>query len=503
MRLRTRIALVLLAISVVLIVPALYGLSALQTLHGIAYRLSTRDAEAARELGQLQAALTELEQRQGYLYVVAAAEPTVEYRSAAERVQESAREVERALSRLAEVRYADAAASVTRRWGDARQAIAEEQDILSTGNFAAAEQYRAEVIDPAFQALQVELHPLREAINMESRRQVERAQDLAAGATTTVLTALAIALLLAILLSGLLTRTLLRPIHELRGAMAVVAEGDFDPEVRVSPDRPDELGDLARSFERMTEQLAELDRLKAEFISIASHELKTPLSVIRGYVSLLLEGIYGNVAEPQRKPLESVIEQTDRLGRLVQQLLEISRFEAGGGRIELRPVDLHELLAGLASSFEVLAIQNQIDFRLETTENLPDTVVGDPERLNEVVGNLLSNAFKFTPRGGKIRLRAGAGNGEVMIEVADTGIGVPADKLPRIFEKFYQIENEAQPRSVGSGLGLAIAREIVEAHGGTIAAESQLGRGTTFRVVLPQQPRPTNHRNTPPEPEAI
>jgi signal transduction histidine kinase len=198
-----------------------------------------------------------------------------------------------------------------------------------------------------------------------------------------------------------------------------------------------------------------------------------------------MDGIYGALAESQAKVLTSISDQTDRLTRLVQRLLDVSRFEAGGGRLELRTIPVREFLDELAESFDVLAYQNEMDFRVEFSEPLPESITGDPDRLNEVLGNLLSNAFKFTPRGGRIRLHAGREGGSALIEVSDTGVGIPPEQLPRIFEKFYQIENEAQPRSVGSGLGLAIAREIVEAHGGTITAESIVGKGTTFRVCLP------------------
>jgi signal transduction histidine kinase len=139
-------------------------------------------------------------------------------------------------------------------------------------------------------------------------------------------------------------------------------------------------------------------------------------------------------------------------------------------------------------------VQSEIDFRMEAAPDIPDTISVDPDRLNEVVGNLLSNAFKFTARQGKIVLRAQRGKRQddrtVVIEVTDTGVGIPPEKLPRVFEKFYQVENSAQPLSVGSGLGLAISKEIVEAHGGTITAESRVGRGTTFRVILPITPEP-------------
>jgi signal transduction histidine kinase len=285
-----------------------------------------------------------------------------------------------------------------------------------------------------------------------------------------------------------LTRGVLRPIHELRVGMSHVAEGDFEPDVRLPLERPDEVGDLARSFRSMAEQLQELDRLKAEFVSVASHEIKTPLSVIRGYVTLLADGIYGGVNDEQKKTLEAVSAQTDRLARLVHRLLDISRFEAGGGRLELREIALRPFFDDLTSDFRVLARQNGIDFPVRVGEDLPETIVADEDRLSEVLGNLLSNAFKFTEQGGSIRVDAAADDGGIRIMVEDSGVGIPPDKLPRIFEKFYQVENEAQPRSVGSGLGLAIAREIVEAHGGTIGADSEVGRGTRFVVHLPVRP---------------
>ena len=223
-------------------------------------------------------------------------------------------------------------------------------------------------------------------------------------------------------------------------------------------------------------------------MSVASHEIKTPLSVIRGYVTLLADGIYGPVNDRQRTTLEAVNAQTDRLTRLVHRLLDISRFEAGGGRLELREIDLRAFFRELTSGFQVLATQGGIDFPVRLADDLPATICGDEDRLNEVLGNLLSNAFKFTSSGGTIRVDAARCDGGICVEVEDTGVGIPPDQLPRVFEKFYQVDNDAQPRSVGSGLGLAISREIVEAHGGTITAESEVGRGTCFRVFLPERP---------------
>jgi signal transduction histidine kinase len=481
MKLRQRIILALIAIAVVLIAPAVYGLFALRTLEGIAQSLRTRDAVGALALGRLQTSFGEVEHWEGVYLAVQAP-------GSKEQVQQSAARVEAELTRLEEGGYRKPAATARERWETLKSALQTEQSLVASGQRDSADSYRATVVNPASAAMSEALDPIGAAINLAGEQRVQRAQSVAASAVTTTLAALAFGLLLALAIAGWLTRSLLRPIRELRQGMAVVAGGDFSPDVLIPPDRSDELGDLARSFDRMTEQLAELDRLKAEFVSIASHELKTPLSVIRGYVSLLMDGIYGTLDEAQTKILVSVSDQTDRLTRLVQRLLDVTRFEAGGGRLELRSIPVKEFLDELAESFDVLAYQNEVDFRVEFADALPESIVGDPDRLNEVLGNLLSNAFKFTPRGGRIRLSAGPADDGLFVEVSDTGVGIPPDKLQKVFEKFFQVENEAQPRSVGSGLGLAIAREIVEAHGGTIAAESQPGHGTTFRVTLPQQP---------------
>ncbi|CAN5841305.1 hypothetical protein BH23GEM6_BH23GEM6_09600 [soil metagenome] len=484
MRLRRRLVLTLILLSVILLAPSVWSLFALRELRQITYELSTRDAVGALTLGRLQTAFSEVDNAQRIYLALANPE-------ARERVEGGSQRVTQELTRLAEGGYQRVVAPAAEEWERVQGAIEEEQRLVEAGEVQAADAYRDEVVDPAFARMDATLDPIGQAINEVGAQQVERAQSIAVAANTSTFLGLIIALVIALAIGSWATRGLLRPIDRLRGGMAVVAGGDFEPDVRIPPDRPDEIGDLARSFARMTDQLAALDRMKAEFVSIASHELKTPLSVIKGYVSLLRDGVYGPVPEQQVKILVSVGEQTDRLGRLIQQLLDVSRFEAGGGRLEIQPIDVRAFLNDLKSSFEVLAYQNEIEFTLEVQDRLPETIHGDSDRLNEVLGNLLSNAFKFTGRGGSITVHAGNSESSeegVEILVRDTGIGVPAELLPRIFDKFFQVENEAQPRSVGSGLGLAIAREIVDAHGGTISAESEVGRGTTFRVVLPLLP---------------
>jgi signal transduction histidine kinase len=247
----------------------------------------------------------------------------------------------------------------------------------------------------------------------------------------------------------------------------------------------------------MTKQLTELDKLKAEFVSVASHELKTPINVVQGYLQLLQEGVYGPLTERQRGVMDTVSGQIQALARLVKQLLDVSRFEAGGGKLEVRRLSLGRFLDELERAFHVLALQREIRFVVRRGEGLPDEVMWDADRMNEVLGNLLSNAFKFTPRAGTVELSVDAmEGGAVQIEVRDSGAGIPQEQLPHVFEKFYQADNQRAASATGSGLGLAIAKSIVEAHGGTITCDSTAGVGTTFTIILPT--RTTSRRTSVP-----
>lgn len=267
--------------------------------------------------------------------------------------------------------------------------------------------------------------------------------------------------------------------------MEAVANGDFGHRLTIAPRRHDEFGRLATSYDTMARQLTELDRLKAEFVSVASHELKTPVNVLLGYLQLLQDGGYGELTPRQREICHTLEVQCVSIGRLVKQLLDVSRFEAGGGRLDPRPFALGDFLHDLEASFRVLALQRSVEFTVSHDPELPSQVAWDRDRISEVLGNLLSNAFKFTPSGGQIRLTAHAADDSVQMVVRDTGPGIPAEQLPRIFDKFYRADN--QPASAdGTGLGLAIAKNIVDAHRGTINVDSTPGAGATFTITLPK-----------------
>ncbi|GGM93614.1 sensor histidine kinase [Thermus composti] len=224
----------------------------------------------------------------------------------------------------------------------------------------------------------------------------------------------------------------------------------------------------------------EADHLKSEFIAAVSHELRTPLAVIMGLAELLQEEPLPPSAQ---ESVELIRESAFRLKTMVDNLLDTSRLEAGRFEVSKRPVDLRPLLLDLARSFQGVARLSGVDFRVEV-EELP-LLEADPDRMAQVVGNLLNNAFKFTPPGGKVSLRARVQGEAVVLKVEDTGPGIPKEELPKLFQRYARAKNASARGVSGTGLGLFISKHIVEAHGGRIEVETEEGRGSLFRVILP------------------
>jgi signal transduction histidine kinase len=249
------------------------------------------------------------------------------------------------------------------------------------------------VIAPALRDADNALTPAEQLLRARTAARVNEAEAALGEAQQISLAALVVALILVAVISLWLTRSISRPVTALEEGMRAVSEGELDHALTYRTDRRDEFGRLATSFREMSRQLAELDKLKAEYVSIASHELKTPINVILGYLQLMQEGIYGPLSEKQKQVTETIGTQARTLARLAAQLLDVSRFEAGGGRIDPRPIKLHTMLDELERTFHVLAVQRGVDFRITRRPGLPDEVIWDLERINEVTGNLLSNAF--------------------------------------------------------------------------------------------------------------
>ena len=241
--------------------------------------------------------------------------------------------------------------------------------------------------------------------------------------------------------------------------------------------------DAQHALAEQNERLRELDRLKDEFIALVSHELRTPLTSIHGYLELVLDGGAGELAPEQERFLTVVERNSRRLMQLVGDLLFMAQVEAGKLALDLEEVDLKEVLAECLEAAKPVADDKQI----ELVADLADTpsMLGDRSRLAQVLDNLISNALKFTPSSGRVSVRVSRTGREALVEVSDTGVGIPAEEQERLFERFFRSSNATEQAIPGTGLGLTIAKTIVERHEGSIEIESAEGKGTTVRVRLP------------------
>jgi signal transduction histidine kinase len=263
--------------------------------------------------------------------------------------------------------------------------------------------------------------------------------------------------------------------------------GDYSQ--RVHTTSRDEVGQLAAAFNNMSTELESLERLRRDLVANVSHELKTPISALRAHLENLLDG----VERPDPETLQVMLSQSERLGRLVDQLLDLSRIESGELRLNRSPVPLHPLVREVLSEIEVGRADRGVRMCDAVPDDLPPVLV-DAERVHQVLFNLLDNAVRYTPAGGEVTVSARAVNGSCEIAVSDTGAGIASEHLPRLFERFYRAD-AARPRGVGgTGIGLAIARSVVEAHGGHIRAESRVGRGSVFTFDLPVAPAAETRR---------
>ena len=482
MKLRTRLLLTLIAIAVLLAGPAIYALSRLAELRAIAGEQRTRHAYALILQGYLNTKVAELD-RYERGYIIAGDD---DQRDA---MVNALRDARLRLDTLRIIGYGDAIRPAEETLAQLEEATRNVIAFMESGRAQEATAY-FENVKPLLARAQNSLRLIAQAIDERSRNDMMVAESISTSAASNTLVVLLICLVAASAIGLWMGSNFTRPILKLRRSMAAVAEGNFDIAEDRDLVRTDEIGDLTRSFSWMTHRLQKLDQMKAEFISIATHELKTPINVINGYTELLQEGIYGEPSDKQSEALKTIEDQTRVLTNLVNQLLDISRLEAGGMQLEMKEVMVKELFERVERSFAVLASRRNIAFTVEVDSEVPESIPGDADRLaDQVLGNLLSNALKFTSEGGAISVRAWPAGDQLRIEVRDTGEGISREQLPYIFDKYFQVGQQA--RTKGAGLGLAIAREVIEAHGGSISVESQKGKGTTFTMEIPMR----NYRN--------
>ena len=296
------------------------------------------------------------------------------------------------------------------------------------------------------------------------------------------------AIVLALLLGFVLSWSVIGPIQKIDSRLAATASGDFSGHVDVT--NRDELGALAANVNRMNDELQRLyreleaaSRHKSEFLANMSHELRTPLNAILGFSQVLREEMFGEVNEKQKEYLEDILSSGNHLLALINDVLDLSKVEAGQIELEIAPFSLREALERGVVMVRERASKDGVRLALATEPEV-DVVDGDERRIRQVIFNLLSNAVKFTPAGGSVDVSAAKVNGEVRVAVTDTGPGLSPDDHDRIFEEFQQTETGIEQRE-GTGLGLALSKRFVELHGGRIWVDSELGKGSTFVFTLP------------------
>jgi len=308
----------------------------------------------------------------------------------------------------------------------------------------------------------------------------------------------------AYLLSMYLAKVIVGPIHNLQKGMEIIGGGNL--KYRVATAANDEIGHLSRAFDDMTEnlqkseterkrmleelekknrELLKLDTLKTEFVSVVSHELRTPLSIIKEGVSLVLDGVIGEINPTQNKILTTSKNNIDRLARIINSLLDISKIESGRVELTKKTVDLRVLIKNVVTLFEAKAKEKGLELKVNLPEKGELNLFVDEDRIIQVFTNLIGNSLKFTEKG-HIDISLAQKDKEVEFTVSDTGIGISAEDLPKVFRKFMQFGRIAGDGEKGTGLGLSIAKGLIESHNGRIWVESESGKGTKFIFTLPK-----------------
>ncbi|MBI2854225.1 MAG: HAMP domain-containing protein [Chloroflexi bacterium] len=276
-----------------------------------------------------------------------------------------------------------------------------------------------------------------------------------------------------------LSRRISAPVHAIAAAARRMGQGDFKHRVTVRGN--DEIAELGRSFNLMADDLARAETLRRDMVSDAAHELRTPLSNIRGYLEAFRDG----VAQPDAAAIQSLHEEAVAMTKLLDDLQELSLADAGKLDLFLQPQDVNECVKGAAVAIQPRLDNSGLSLNLDLASELPLCLI-DSRRIGQVLRNLLANAVTHTPRGGVITVSTREIGGYAEVAVSDTGEGIPAEYLPHVFERFYRVDRSRNRETGGSGLGLTIVKRLVEAHGGTVKVQSEVGKGSRFSFNMPE-----------------
>lgn len=351
-------------------------------------------------------------------------------------------------------------------------------------------------VPTAFNRHMLDMAPLMMGHMRPGRGMAEMQADLYSGfraaVTEALLVAGAAALVTALTISLFISRRVVNPIRQMMEVSRYIAAGHYRERVQVTSQ--DELGQLAQSFNQMAASLEQTEALRRDLIGNVAHELRTPLTSIKGY----MEGLMDGVLPAEASTFQQIYHEADRLQRLVNDLQELSRIEAGAFQLNRQPLLLTDLVARIADRLSPQFEEKQITLQLNLPAQLPP-VMADEDRLSQVLLNLIGNALQYTPAAGTVIITAEAvpsthpfpkgppGSGpNLQVTITDTGLGIPPEHLAQLFTRFYRVDKSRSRAGGGSGIGLTIVKHLVEAHGGRVWAESQgIGMGSTFGFSLP------------------
>lgn len=476
MRLASRIFLAFATLVVAMAAIATYSLWAVGRLVAVNHGITTQAVPAVRLVAAVRHGANALGRLEARHVVLGDAVYATLWDEASARVQD---ELDRLGAVVTTAEQRRSLGEVTTAFAGYAAVVQRERELLARG--ARTEALRLVEGDARARREHAEarLDRLAEATDAAVTSALAEAAALERRTWTGVLLALGTSLALALAGTALIAQRTTRSLRRLSAATRAVADGSFRAPIEVGT--RDEVGELAQSFNAMAQKLHQIDQTKEEFFAAISHDLRSPLASVAEAAYLLRDEVAGPLTPRQRRLVAIIESSSARVLALVSRILDLSRLRAGVLPVERQPVSLDRVVMRVVEELRPQAEAGEV--RLEHEVARGDFVVeGDETRLAEIVANLGSNAIRFTPRGGTVHVRLSEAGPEVGLEVEDTGIGIPPDALPSIFERYQQVRRDRD----GIGLGLAIVKGVVEAHGGRVSVESAEGKGTRFTVMLPR-----------------